>query len=49
VIGHNESLTSPYHREDVPALATQTHSDFNHADMQIYRARLAALGGCRSS
>jgi hypothetical protein len=46
VIGHNESLTSPYHREDVPALQTQTHSDFNHADMQIYRARLAALGGC---
>jgi hypothetical protein len=35
VIGHNESLTSPYHREDVPALRTQTHSDFNHADMQI--------------
>jgi hypothetical protein len=25
---------------------TQTHSDFNHADMQIYRARLRALGGC---
>ncbi len=48
VIGHNESLTSPYHREDVPALRTQTHSDFNHADMQIYRHRLARLGGCPS-
>ena len=46
VIGHNESLSSPYHREDVPPLRTQTHGDFNHADMQIYRARLRALGGC---
>jgi N-acetylmuramoyl-L-alanine amidase len=46
VIGHNESLSSPYHREDVPALRTQTHSDFNHADMQIYRARLRRAGSC---
>ncbi len=46
VIGHNESLSSPYHREDVPALRTQTHSDFNHADMQVYRGRLAVAGGC---
>jgi N-acetylmuramoyl-L-alanine amidase len=46
VIGHNESLTSPYHREDVSALRHQTHGDFNHADMQIYRSRLRALGGC---
>ena len=46
VIGHNESLSSPYHREDVAALRTQTHSDFNHADMQIYRARLRQAGGC---
>jgi N-acetylmuramoyl-L-alanine amidase len=46
VIGHNESLSSPYHREDVPSLRTQTHSDFNHADMQIYRRRLTAAGGC---
>jgi N-acetylmuramoyl-L-alanine amidase len=46
VIGHNESLSSPYHREDVPALRTQTHSDFNHHDMQSYRARLRQLGGC---
>jgi beta-N-acetylhexosaminidase len=46
VIGHNESLSSPYHHEDVPWLRTQTHSDFNHHDMQIYRARLRALGGC---
>jgi beta-N-acetylhexosaminidase len=46
VIGHNESLSSPYHREDVPALRSQTHGDFNHADMQIYRVRLRGLGGC---
>jgi beta-N-acetylhexosaminidase len=47
VIGHAESLSSPYHHENVPALRTQTHSDFQHADMQVYRAHLAALGGCR--
>ncbi|HET7295991.1 MAG TPA: peptidoglycan recognition family protein [Gemmatimonadales bacterium] len=46
VIGHNESLSSPYHREDVPSLRTQTHADFNHADMRVYRHRLAAAGGC---
>ena len=46
VIGHNESLSSPYHHENNPALRTQTHSDFNRADMDIYRARLLALGGC---
>jgi beta-N-acetylhexosaminidase len=46
VIGHNESLSSPYHREDVPSLRTQTHADFNHADMNVYRAKLRALGGC---
>ena len=46
VIGHNESLSSPYHHEDVPSLRTQTHGDFNHADMQVYRARLRRAGGC---
>ena len=49
VIGHNESLSSPYHREDVVSLRTQTHGDFIHADMQVYRARLRALGGCPRS
>ncbi|MHB8492431.1 MAG: N-acetylmuramoyl-L-alanine amidase [Solirubrobacteraceae bacterium] len=48
VIGHNESLSSPYHHENVPSLRTQTHSDFNHADMQVYRSRLRALGACPS-
>jgi len=46
VIGHDENLSSPYHREDVVSLRTQTHSGFNHADMQVYRRRLRDLGGC---
>lgn len=46
VIGHNESLSSPYHHEDVVALRSQTHSDFAHADMRVYRSRLRSLGGC---
>jgi len=43
VIGHNESLSSPYHHELVPAFQHQTHSDWNHADMERYRALLARL------
>lgn len=43
VIGHNESLTSPYHRERYAPWRCQTHGDWTHADMQVYRARLAAL------
>lgn len=38
VIGHAESLTSPFHRDRVAALQTQTHSDFPTADMNRYRA-----------
>ena len=44
VIGHNESLSSPYHRELVPRLRTQTHGDWTHAEMTVYRARLRAPG-----
>jgi beta-N-acetylhexosaminidase len=43
VIGHNESLTSPYHRERVAAWRCQTHGDWNHTDMEIYRSHLARL------
>ena len=32
-----------------PSLRNQTHSDFNHPDMQICRGRLRALGGCPRS
>ena len=41
VIGHNESLSSPYHHDRVVAFQHQTHSDWNHADMGRYRALLA--------
>jgi N-acetylmuramoyl-L-alanine amidase len=43
VIGHNESLTSPYHHDRVPAFQHQTHSDWKHADMVRYRALLARV------
>jgi N-acetylmuramoyl-L-alanine amidase len=43
VIGHNESLGSPYHHESVPSLRTQTHEDWQRADMSVYRARLRRL------
>jgi hypothetical protein len=46
VIGHNESLSSPYYRELVPAFRGQTHLDFNRADMNVVRARVAKLA-CR--
>ena len=40
VIGHNESLSSPFHRERVPRLRTQTHADFPKWAMDIYRRKL---------
>ena len=43
VIGHNESLSSPYHRERVARLRRQTHGDWKAASMRVYRARLSAL------
>ena len=46
VIGHSESLSSPYHRERVARLRTQTHGDWTHADMKTYRRKLAAQGSC---
>ena len=41
VIGHNESLSSPYHRERVKRLRTQTHGDWSEKSMRVYRRRLA--------
>ena len=46
VIGHAESLSSPYHRERVAALRNQTHSDWSHRSMQAYRRKLSRLGPC---
>jgi beta-N-acetylhexosaminidase len=40
VIGHNESLSSRYHHEDVAALRRQTHSDWTRAEMTPVRARI---------
>ena len=42
VIGHSESVSSPYHKELYRPWAHQTHGDWNHADMTVYRTRLAA-------
>ena len=44
VIGHNESLSSPYHHENVARLRSQTHGDWQHADMRVYRSKLRRLG-----
>jgi N-acetylmuramoyl-L-alanine amidase len=43
VIGHNESLTSPFHHERYAAWRCQTHGDWNQADMDVFRAKLARL------
>jgi N-acetylmuramoyl-L-alanine amidase len=43
VIGHAESLTSPYHHERYRSWRCQTHGDWQHADMQVYRGGLAKL------
>ncbi|HKG04155.1 MAG TPA: hypothetical protein VKB03_13310 [Conexibacter sp.] len=46
MIGHAESLSSPFHRERVASLRTQTHGDWQPAAMGRYRALLRARGGC---
>jgi N-acetylmuramoyl-L-alanine amidase len=43
VIGHNENRSSPFHRELVPRLRTQTHADFPTPAMDVYRRRLERL------
>jgi N-acetylmuramoyl-L-alanine amidase len=42
VIGHSESLSSPYHKELYAPWGHQTHGDWTHADMNLYRRRLSA-------
>lgn len=46
VIGHSESLSSPYHRERVERLRTQTHGDWSATSMRTYRTKLTRKGGC---
>jgi N-acetylmuramoyl-L-alanine amidase len=43
VIGHNENRDSPFHRERIARLRTQTHADFPKAVMDGYRRRLERL------
>ncbi|HVP76208.1 MAG TPA: peptidoglycan recognition family protein [Gaiellaceae bacterium] len=43
VIGHNESLSSPLHKELYAPWRCQTHGDWKRTDMNAYRARLVAL------
>jgi N-acetylmuramoyl-L-alanine amidase len=43
VIGHNESLTSRFHKELYAGWRCQTHGDFAKADMAAYRSRLATV------
>jgi hypothetical protein len=49
VIGHSESLRSPYHRERVKSLQHQTHADFAHATMKRYRRRLGRPTGAAAA
>jgi beta-N-acetylhexosaminidase len=49
VIGHAESLSSPYHHEQVASLRTQTHADWQPWAMRQYRAKLRARGDCTSA
>jgi N-acetylmuramoyl-L-alanine amidase len=46
VIGHAESLSSPYHRERVARLRHQTHGDWDRRSMRVYRRKLGKLGAC---
>ena len=43
VIGHSESLTSPYHEELYAPWRCQTHGDWTRADMDVYRSRLSVI------
>jgi len=42
VIGHGESLLSPYRHERYRSWRCMTHTDFSHRTMHGYRSRLAA-------
>ena len=46
VIGHNESLDSPFYRERVPRFRGRTHGDWRPRSMRVYRRKLRRLGGC---
>ena len=48
VIGHNENRSSPYHRERVARLRSQTHGDFPKPVMDSYRRLLRAMPAAAS-
>jgi len=43
VIGHSESLSSPYYRERVASFRCRTHGDWSASSMGVYRQRLRTL------
>jgi N-acetylmuramoyl-L-alanine amidase len=46
VIGHNESLDSPFYVEHVDSFKGITHDDWPERYMDAYRHKLRRLGGC---
>ena len=46
VIGHNESLSSPYYKELDRRFRGRTHGDFKKPSMDRYRGDLQKLGSC---
>jgi N-acetylmuramoyl-L-alanine amidase len=45
VIGHAETLQSPYHHERYAAWRCMTHADWNRSEMRVYRRRLKRKAG----
>ncbi|MEX0991364.1 MAG: peptidoglycan recognition family protein [Actinomycetota bacterium] len=43
VIGHSETLNSPFHRERVASWRCLTHGDWSHAHMKVFRDDLTDL------
>ena len=43
VIGHAETLQSPYHQERYAAWRCMTHADWNRSEMRAYRRRLKRM------
>jgi hypothetical protein len=46
VIGHAESLYSPFYKELDPDFRGRTHGDFTKRSMRVYRRELRELGPC---
>jgi beta-N-acetylhexosaminidase len=43
VIGHSESLRSPYHHDLIPRWRCETHADWKRRDMRILRRKLRLM------